>query len=378
MKSRAAVLIALILLVLSAAVIGAQQKKRPAKKDLIAKKKAISKKAATIRTQLSKKKREKNIVMEDIHQTDSRLSDARDRLADTQQKLADAESEQSDLKLKLQEAIQKVALQEADLKRHLYDLYVNDQSSPVTVLLSAESFNEMAKDSFIMEMIAEQDTNLIADLNEAKRDIDIRKQKVDEAILRIQTLKQSQLRQQSLLKEEMSKKRALLSELAQDQHELQSELDDLEQDSAEVERMLERYYSAGGGGVRAFRGRLIKPTNGAYGSGFGMRFHPILHYRRMHTGVDIGAAYGSRIWAAGDGRVIFAGYRGGYGNCVMIDHGGGLATLYGHCSRLAVHEGQYVRQGELIAWVGSTGLSTGPHLHWEVRVNGKPVNPVGR
>jgi murein DD-endopeptidase MepM/ murein hydrolase activator NlpD len=98
----------------------------------------------------------------------------------------------------------------------------------------------------------------------------------------------------------------------------------------------------------------------------------------MHTGVDIGAAYGSRIWAAGDGRVIFAGYRGGYGNCVMIDHGGGLATLYGHCSRLAVHEGQYVRQGELIAWVGSTGLSTGPHLHWEVRVNGKPVNPVGR
>jgi murein DD-endopeptidase MepM/ murein hydrolase activator NlpD len=95
----------------------------------------------------------------------------------------------------------------------------------------------------------------------------------------------------------------------------------------------------------------------------------------MHTGIDIGAGYGAPIHAAGGGEVIFSGYRNGYGNCVVIDHGGGVATLYGHCSSLNVSAGQVVRQGQLIAHVGSTGLATGPHLHFEVRHNGTPVNP---
>src|SRR5207245_1044862 len=97
---------------------------------------------------------------------------------------------------------------------------------------------------------------------------------------------------------------------------------------------------------------------------------------RMHTGVDIGAGYGSPIYAAASGEVIFAGYMRGYGNTVIIDHGGGVSTLYGHCSALLVHEGQGVSKGENIARVGSTGMATGPHLHWEVRRNGTPVNPM--
>jgi murein DD-endopeptidase MepM/ murein hydrolase activator NlpD len=97
----------------------------------------------------------------------------------------------------------------------------------------------------------------------------------------------------------------------------------------------------------------------------------------MHTGIDISAHSGTPIKAAAGGEVVFAGWWGGYGNVVIIDHGGGISTLYAHCSAIYVRKGQSVSQGEVIAAVGSTGLSTGPHLHFEVRKNGKPVDPLG-
>jgi murein DD-endopeptidase MepM/ murein hydrolase activator NlpD len=123
-------------------------------------------------------------------------------------------------------------------------------------------------------------------------------------------------------------------------------------------------------------GRFIWPVNGSVGSGFGPRIHPISGGSRMHTGVDIGASSGTPIKAADDGIVVMAGPNGGYGNWTLIDHGGGLATGYGHQSSIGVSRGQRVSRGEVIGRVGSTGASTGPHLHWEVRVNGNPVDPM--
>ena len=110
---------------------------------------------------------------------------------------------------------------------------------------------------------------------------------------------------------------------------------------------------------------------------FGPRTHPITGESKVHTGVDIAASQGTPIKAAGDGVVKMAGANGGYGNWTLIDHGGGLATGYAHQSRIAVSIGQHVSTGEVIGYVGSTGASTGPHLHWEVRVNGNPVDPMG-
>ena len=118
------------------------------------------------------------------------------------------------------------------------------------------------------------------------------------------------------------------------------------------------------------------PVNGRVTSGFGSRFHPILGYRRMHAGLDLAASYGSPIVAAADGRVVSAGWSGGYGNLVRIAHLGGIQTMYGHMSRIAVASGTMVHQGQLIGYVGSTGLSTGPHLHYEVLKGGRPVNPA--
>ncbi|KPF92451.1 hypothetical protein IP81_06105 [Novosphingobium sp. AAP83] len=129
-------------------------------------------------------------------------------------------------------------------------------------------------------------------------------------------------------------------------------------------------------GSQETSGAFGAPVNGAITSGYGARRHPILGYMRMHAGVDFGASWGAPIYATTDGRVNYAGWHGGHGNYVRIDHGGGIGTGYAHMSRIAVTPGTSVRRGQVIGYVGSTGLSTGPHLHYEMYRNGQTVNPL--
>jgi murein DD-endopeptidase MepM/ murein hydrolase activator NlpD len=129
-------------------------------------------------------------------------------------------------------------------------------------------------------------------------------------------------------------------------------------------------------GVGKESGLLTRPVPGTVSSNFGMRRHPILGYSRMHKGVDFRAGYGTPILAVTDGRVTAAGWAGGYGQQVRINHGGGLVTTYSHMSRIAAQPGSAVRQGQVIGYVGSTGMSTGPHLHYELYKDGVPVNPT--
>ena len=121
---------------------------------------------------------------------------------------------------------------------------------------------------------------------------------------------------------------------------------------------------------------MIMPVAGSITSYFGYRYHPILHFTRFHAGVDFGASWGSPIVAAADGQVAAAGWAGGYGRQVRIWHGGGGMTTYRHMSEIVAQPGSYVHAGQLIGYVGSSGLSTGPHVHFEVRQNGTPVNPM--
>jgi murein DD-endopeptidase MepM/ murein hydrolase activator NlpD len=124
-------------------------------------------------------------------------------------------------------------------------------------------------------------------------------------------------------------------------------------------------------------GRFARPVDSPVGSGFGMRYHPILHVNRPHRGLDFSAPSGTPIRAADSGVVIWSGWFGAFGKLVIIDHGGDLTTLYAHTSRIVVSKGDAVARGQLVAYSGSTGLATGPHLHFEIRRNGTPVDPLG-
>jgi murein DD-endopeptidase MepM/ murein hydrolase activator NlpD len=177
----------------------------------------------------------------------------------------------------------------------------------------------------------------------------------------------------TLVAEERSRRADVLATLESNLATYKQLVSSYEAESARIAAELAKSrWRAGAPGA----GELLWPTDGRAGSGFGYRTHPIFGSRRLHTGIDIGGPTGQPIIAAADGLVVSAGWRGGYGMAVVIDHGGGLATLYAHQSRLTVSEGTVVGAGQKIGEIGSTGQSTGPHLHFEVRVNGSPRDPM--
>ena len=179
--------------------------------------------------------------------------------------------------------------------------------------------------------------------------------------------------QQEAVESELATQQSNLAALDASIASFEGELASLEAEQSRIEAAIQSEQSAG---TDTESGAFVRPVPGRITSSFGPRSHPILGYVRMHTGVDFTAAYGQEIRAAQSGRVIIAGWFGGYGNAIVIDHGGGVSTLYGHQSELAVGYGQSVAAGDVIGYVGSTGLSTGPHLHFEVRINGGAVDPA--
>lgn len=170
----------------------------------------------------------------------------------------------------------------------------------------------------------------------------------------------------------LARQEEALAELDAELSRFDRELDQLAREQDRLEDLIAGESSGGGSAP----GALIRPVPGRVTSPFGPRTHPILGTVRMHTGIDLSAPYGQPIRAAAAGRVILAGSYGGYGNTVMIDHGGGMVTLYAHQSRIRVGYGDTVDAGDTIGESGSSGLATGPHLHFEVRIGGTPVDPL--
>jgi murein DD-endopeptidase MepM/ murein hydrolase activator NlpD len=190
---------------------------------------------------------------------------------------------------------------------------------------------------------------------------------------------QSARREQDAVRQQLladtTRRADVLEDVRSRKAEFQKEIAELQAESSSITAFL-KARQAGQGVTPSGSGVLASPIPGApITSNFGSRYHPIFHEWRQHTGIDFGAAAGTAIRAAADGAVAFAGARGGYGQTTIIDHGGSLATLYAHQSALLVRPGQTVTRGQVIGRVGSTGYSTGPHLHFEVRVSGTPVDP---
>lgn len=304
-------------------------------------------------------------------------------------RLADVNGELTTINVELATVREELADGQEQFRARVSAAYKYGGSLPyVQALMQAEDFNELVTSGYMVKRVLEADRRTVDDVSGRTLDVVALRREVD-------FLRESLGAEQAVTaaaEEEVARQadthRQLTSMVAEERASRQTLVINLESDLATYTALVQEYdaqsqtlaaelarqvYEAG---VAPVEGDLRWPTAGRAGSPFGERVHPIFGTRRMHTGVDISGSTGQTIIAAADGRVVTAGRLGGYGLAVVIDHGGGLATLYAHQSVLAVSKGEIVAQGQKIGEVGSTGFSTGPHLHYEVRVSGVPQNPM--
>lgn len=263
-------------------------------------------------------------------------------------------------------------------KKRLRDIYINGQINYLDVLLGAKDFSDFSSRMYLLQKIIRSDLSM---LEQIKKDAEEIGQRQDELNAELRNIKitQNELEIKKAKVEELRKQRAgILYEAEEEKQSSEAEYERLLVISENIAAMLRNMENSGNlnqGPVAG--GGFMWPCSGPITSPFGWRIHPVFGTSKFHSGIDIGVDYGTPILATNAGTVVYSGWLGGYGYCVMVDHGGGIVSLYGHNQSLAVSEGQYVNRGALLSYAGSTGYSTGPHLHFEIRVHGEVVDPIG-
>ncbi|MHB1483315.1 MAG: murein hydrolase activator EnvC family protein [Saccharofermentanales bacterium] len=303
--------------------------------------------------------------------------------------LNDAYTEMNNALAEAKAAEDDVIKKQAQYKKRLQVMFENRNKGTLEMLLEAKDLNGFMANIKFISIIADSDQKVLEELISAKDDAFLKRKAAEEYCAEIQIYVDKKNKEIETLKKNLTKTQ---TEIASKTKELllkeKAEKELLEESNA-IAAAIKKLQSS----AKYYGGTMVWPTPGYTGinpaNGFGMRLHPIYKYWRMHNGVDINAPFDAKIVAVADGKVIIAktipGYNklkgnnyGGtnYGNYIIIDHGGGISTVYGHCKLLKVSVGDPVKAGQLIAITGSTGLSTGAHLHFEVRESGNPVNPL--
>lgn len=305
-----------------------------------------------------------NSKQSDIDELEASISEAQAKLETLEEELAAAE--------------EKVNTQNENLNARLRNMYKNGSVGFIDVLMDSGSFSEFLNNLSLVEKVYTSDQDVLEELQKAYDEIDAKKKEIETLQAELSESKATMEEQKSSLEADKASVEKKKSEIAADSAETQRELDKLEADAQALTSSIRNSGSSSSsskynGGIMAWP----VPSCHTVSSGYGGRIHPTTGKYKFHGGLDIPGSYGSAIVAANSGKVIWAGNRGdSYGNYVIIDHGGGVSTLYGHSSKVLVSSGQSVSRGQRIANVGSTGRSTGPHCHFEVRINGSRVNPT--
>ncbi len=311
----------------------------------------------------------------DIEDLDTKLNQATYELEVVTEELKNIEGQIIITIGELEEAERDLEEKEDSFKKRIRVMYMNGNTGYLELLLSSEDIKDFLSRQEIAESIAEHDKELIRFMKETRDTIDAKKVELEAQRSSVEVTKSRIESRRRDLDQATREKQDLMGRLALDRKALEAEIDKLNDLAKEIEaEIVKRQRDSG-----PYSGGLMDwPAPGHYRitSEFGYRIHPILNTKKLHTGLDVGVPTGGDIVAAAAGVVIYSGSLGGYGNTVMVDHGGGIVTLYAHNSRLVVSEGQLVSRGELISKAGSTGMSTGPHLHFEVRKDGKYQDPL--
>lgn len=283
-----------------------------------------------------------------------------------------------DNKAKLDKKLAEVKERKGIYKNRLRDIYINGQVNYLDVLLGAKDFSDFSSRMYLLQRIIQSDVSLMEQMQKDADEIAARKAELDEQMQEIKTTQNMLAAKTNKVERLREQRAAILNDAEAEEQQSQDEYERLLVVSEQIAAMLRDMES---NGIVAqepvVTTSYIWPCNGVITSEFGWRTHPIFGTTKYHSGMDIGVDYGTPILATNNGTVIYSGWMGGYGYAVMIDHGGGLVSLYAHNDSLNVYEGQYVNRGTCVAYAGSTGYSTGPHCHFEMRLHGEVVDPRG-
>ena len=370
--------------------------------DMGDRKRALDTRIAVLQGRIASADRKESVLTDQIEQYTTKIRGLQDDVDVAQARVTTLEGELVVYKNRLARLSQVLEFQtqrlqlltrqhlvaQEQLNRRLVAIYQSHSPDTVEVVLTSESLAEVLDQLDYMRDVGRQDKRIATQVREAKlamkrtraRTARTRKQvaattaAVEARVNEQRVVRDRLVADQNALASARAGKNQVLTSVRSQEATDRKHVENLQAESAQLTARIQaaqsRSSSAQSSRPPSSAG-FIWPTSGTLTSGFGWR------WGRMHEGIDIAAPTGTPISAAASGTVIYAGWMGGYGNLVVIDHGNGLATAYGHQSSIAVGSGTYVSQGQTIGYVGSTGHSTGPHVHFEVRVNGSPVDPLG-
>ena len=331
-------------------------------------------------------------VYEQLHAIQRDLDTATAELKQVQADRIQLDKDITKTEAELKAAQARLQSREKVFYKRVRDIYINGRLSYLDVVVGSKDFSDFANRMEMLKRILQSDMDLINTIKTEREEIASKKAKLEEDRAKVLELEKVAQEKQNLINQKKAERQAVLERAMNDRDTAERAYNELMASSASITAMLQQRAaeraaaaaaaaSQGGGGGGATwvqgSGQLAAPVVAPITSDFGWRIHPIYGTRRLHAGTDFGVDEGTPVHAADGGVVVEAGWISGYGYTVIIDHGNGMSTLYAHNSEVAVSPGQTVSKGQVVSYSGNTGGSTGPHLHFEVRINGEPTDPMG-
>jgi murein DD-endopeptidase MepM/ murein hydrolase activator NlpD len=327
---------------------------------------------------VKKKKAEKNLGV-----ISRRLRYTEIKLESTQKKLKKAKTSEQKTKAQLDKLQKQYEIREKAFTDRLIEIYKMKNLGFIEFLFSGSDMVSHTDSAYYFDRIINKDIEMIETIQKEHQHLKEKRRRLEKQTQRIDSLKKEIAKREKTLKTQQRKQTKLVNSLERQIDAIEKQNKELERSSNEITKLIRKK----GGGRKGYHavGKFIKPVHGWLSSKYGYRKHPIFKRRIKHNGIDLAAPRGYKIKAANSGYVIVAGQKPrykGYGKIVVIDHGRRpsdkrtVSSFYAHQSRILVKEGQFVKKGQEIGWVGSTGFATGPHLHFEIRIDGVPVNPL--
>ena len=331
-------------------------------------------------------------VYEQLHAIQIELDTATADLKQVQADRIRLDQDITKTEAELKAAQERLQSREKVFYKRVRDIYINGRLSYLDVVVGSKDFSDFANRMEMLKRILQADMELINTIKTEREEIASKKAKLEADRAKVLELEKVAQEKQTIINQKKAERQAVLERAMNDRDTADRAYNELMASSASITAMLQQRAAeraaaaaaasqgSGGGATTTWvqgTGQLAAPVNAPITSDFGWRIHPIYGTSRLHAGTDFGVDEGTPVHAADGGVVVEAGWISGYGYTVIIDHGNGMSTLYAHNSDVAVSPGQTVSKGQVVSYSGNTGGSTGPHLHFEVRINGEPTDPMG-